>query len=94
MLAQQLIIDPSSHVFAAVAGMPHPWTREAFILADLVDTIQYTNVARKDRSKVKPYPRPVQHPDRNTTRSTKPTLSQHRIRAALAMRGHGRPSDG
>jgi len=54
-LTQQLTLDPSSHVAAAVAGWAHPVSREWAVTADLFD-LQHLVAAGK--SKPKPYPRP------------------------------------
>ena len=88
-LTQALLRDPSSHIAAAVAGWPHPWSREAFILADLADLTQYGNATRKTAARLRPYPRPT---DPAPTRFGKATRSQTEIRAALAARGHETPA--
>lgn len=83
-LTSQLLADPSSRVFAAVAGWPHPWSREAFVLADLYDLLAAAHTDRRYRAQLRPYPRP-EHCGRRLGRATQP---QFMIRAALAARGH------
>ena len=80
-LTLELINDPSSHVAASLQGWSYPWTREAFVLADLFDLLHRANAKQKPRA----YPRPN---DRSAKRSVKPTVSQEVIRKALAARGH------
>lgn len=53
-LTQQITMDPSSHVAAAVAGWDHAIPREVLVLMDLFD-LQH---ASKSKRKPKPYPRP------------------------------------
>ena len=84
----EVVRDPSSHLAAAIARWDHPYSREAFILADLYDLTQAAHVDRKHRSQLKAYPRPTGDPDRG--KSKRPTVSQATVRAALAARGHGR----
>lgn len=86
LLLGQLLSDPTSHTFAAVAGWRYPWSHEAKVLADLYDLTQAANTEKKKRSRIKPYPRPWKH--RRGTRSRKPTVDQATIRAALIARGH------
>ncbi len=93
MLTQELIVDPSSRVFVAVAETKHPWTREAFILADLVDITRYANTPKKRHRSMKPYDRPIESPNRDVTRSKRPVIDQHRVRAELAIRGHRPTTD-
>lgn len=83
-LTKSLMSDPSSHVSAAIADWDHPMSREAFILADLHDRITQSHWKNP-----KPYPRPMDK-NKGKARSKPPTVSQARIRAALAARGHGR----
>ena len=85
-LTLALLGDPSSRVAASVAGWSEPWDREALILADLYDRFVEANTAKKDQGKIKPYPRPFD--TREKQRSSRPTVDQATIRAALAERGH------
>lgn len=86
-LTQQLALDTSSHVAAAVNGWEYPASRVHLVLADLYDTFVSANT--KKGRKAKPYPRPW--PDRNKSSFGRATRPQVEIRAALAARGHGRP---
>lgn len=79
-LTRELLSDPSSHTAAAAHGWDEPWPRDAFILADLFDAHAQANFKNP-----KPYPRPT---TRGRQRSARPKVSQARIRAALAARGH------
>lgn len=81
-LTRELMADPSSRVFAAAQGWDYPMSREALILADQFDAFTAANFKHP-----KPYPRPK---DKERKRSKKPIVSQAKIRAALAARGHGR----
>jgi hypothetical protein len=81
-LTEQLLGDPSSHVFAAVSGWPYPWSRESFQLADLIDVTR--RVAMKKGASFRPYPRPS---SRTSTRSRKPQISQEEIKRLLRERG-------
>jgi hypothetical protein len=81
-LVNQLSLDPTSRLCAALNGWDYPFSTEARILADLWDLTLSANKRR--RSKAKPYPRPW----RDKGRSAKPTVDQATIRAALAARGH------
>lgn len=83
-LTRLLLTDPSSHVAASVAGWAHPWSREAFVLADLYDL---THQAHAQKRKPRPYRRPS---DSSSKRFGRATRSQAEIRAALLARGHGR----
>jgi hypothetical protein len=82
-LTQELAKDPTSHVAAAVNGWSHPWTYEAAILADFVDN--YVLAHTKKGRKPKPYPRPW---DEKRNKKYRPKVSQARVLAALAARGH------
>jgi hypothetical protein len=83
-LTKLLLTDPSSQLAASVAGWPHPWPREAFVLADLYDLLHKVNAGKR---KPKPYPRPGDKRHKRFGRATRP---QQEIRAALLARGHGR----
>lgn len=55
-LTEQLLLEPSSHVAAAIAEWPRPISYEAITLADLFDLLMAVN---KDPKKTAaPYPRP------------------------------------
>jgi hypothetical protein len=84
-LTQQLSIDPSSHVAAALAGWEHPMTREALIAADTYDLTVRAHTPKKRQGSVKPYPRPW---DAKRKARMRPTVSQDQVRAALRARGH------
>lgn len=86
-LTNMLTSDPSSRVGAAVQGWSYPLSREAMALADLYDVTLMSNVDKRKRGRVKPYPRPWET-NTDTHRSSKPTVGQETIRAALAARGH------
>lgn len=85
-LAIQLLTDPTSHLFAAVAEWKHPASHEFRVLADLYDATVTIAAGKKGRSKVKPYGRPWRRPDDPHRSSTQ--LPAATIRAALAARGH------
>lgn len=87
LLVNALMVDPTSHLAAAVAGWKYPMSREALIAADQFDLTVAVNTDKKRRGKSKHYPRPF---ERNTTgrRSKAPEADQATIRAALAARGH------
>jgi hypothetical protein len=55
-LTQRLALDPSSHVYAALAGWAYPMSRDALATADLFDLFAMANAA-EDRQPT-PYPRP------------------------------------
>ena len=87
LLANELACDPSSRVAAAVNGWRYPFTHEAKILADLYDLTITANTDKKKRGRIKPYPRPWKVKGQSH-RSTKPSVDQDTVRAALAARGH------
>lgn len=89
LLTKQLLGDPSSRAFVAVAGWPHPWSREAFLLADLYDLLAAANTDRRFRRQLDPYPRPTGQPRKNGGRLGRATRSQQEVRALLRARGHG-----
>jgi hypothetical protein len=91
LLAKQLLTDPSSRVFAALAGWPHPWTRETFVLADLFDLLAAAHTDRRHRSQLASYRRPSGSP--TSVRIGKPDRPQREIWAVLMSRGHQRPND-
>jgi hypothetical protein len=82
-LTQVLLADPSSQVSAAVAGWRWPMSRESLALADLWDLT--FRMGKKAGSLA--YPRPWAGP--KTRIGDTGHLSQDRIRAELAARGHG-----
>jgi hypothetical protein len=53
-LTTVLASDPGSQVYAALAGWPHPVTREWIVAADHRDSTEYGRAGRRAR----PYPRP------------------------------------
>lgn len=86
LLTTQLLSDPTSHLYAALAGWKHPASHEFRVLADLYDATVAIAAGKKNRSKVKPYSRPWKRDDE--PQRSKTDLPQHVIRAALAQRGH------
>lgn len=90
LLLRALLSDPTSHLYAAVAGWAHPFSHEARILADQHDLLKAVNTDKKHRGRFKPYPRPWESKEAGH-RSSKPTVSQDVILAALAARGHPTP---
>lgn len=94
LLTCELLHDPGSRVYAAIAGWPHAWSREAFLLADLIDLIAAVHTDPKRRSRLAPYPRPTDassKPERPTWGQT--TQPQTQVRAVLAQRGHTLPPE-
>lgn len=87
-LATVLASDPTSRVGVAVSGLAYPWSTEAGILADLYDVTTQANTNPKRKSSWRPRPRPYETDSKEVSRSAKPTLTQDRIRAALAAVGH------
>lgn len=81
-LTEALAIDPSSHVYAALAGWDYPWSRESFVLADLIDVLRRVNMRKG--SKFVPYPRPS---SKSRVRSRKPQISQAELKKLLKARG-------
>ena len=57
LLLRALLLDPSSHAAAAVAGWDHPWSWEAMVAADAYDVLVAVNSDPK-KSSPRPYPRP------------------------------------
>lgn len=86
-LTEQLLTDPSSRVFAAVAGWDYPWPRETFVLADLIDVTRRANMRKG--SKFVPYPRPT---SKSRVRSKRPLISQAVLKRLLKERGPQRPA--
>lgn len=85
-LAQHLLSDPTSHLHAAKAGWTHEASHEFRVLADTYDLLLAKAAGKKNRSRVKPYPRPWKRDD--APQRSKTSLPQSTIRAALAARGH------
>ena len=77
--------DPSSHVAAAIHGMQSPWSREAFLLADVYDLTLAVNWANKHKDPT-PYPRPTDPPPAKWGNTG--GRSPDECRAILAARGH------
>lgn len=90
-LISALMNDPSSTLCAAANGWDYPISREAITLADLYDLTLSANTSKADRPKIKPHPRPWG--DQEANKSSRPTVSQEVIRAALANRGHKGATD-
>lgn len=79
-LTHELLLDSSSRIGAAFAGLAYPMSREAFILVDLYD-LQHASKAKR---KIKPYPRPNDSkPD--VKRVGKTSLPPERVRALLQL---------
>lgn len=98
-LFRVLVSDPSSNVAAAVHGMLHPFSREAFILADAYDLTLSANWSGKG-SAPKPYPRPTDSKASAGRLGDTSKFTQAEVRALLASRGPqqtppptGRPRD-
>lgn len=97
-LFRVLVNDPSSNVAAAVHGMLHPFSREAFILADAYDLTLSANWSGKGTSP-KPYPRPTDKGNSGRLGDAS-KFTQAEVLALLASRGpqpipppSGRPRD-
>lgn len=91
-LVNRLVLDPSSHVAAALSGWSEPMSREALALMDLFDLrvmFRWADGGRQGQ-KPKPYPRPW---PAQTTKRAKPdaSLTQEQIVAALRAAGHTAP---
>lgn len=86
-LTRALAADPSSRVGAAVQGWEYPLAPEARVLMDTFDVLTSANTPKKDRAKLKPYPRPWEQQGK-AVRSQAPTVDQTTIREALKARGH------
>lgn len=89
LLLVALLADPTSRTSAAVRGWDHPWSREAFVLADLYDLTRDAHTDPKRRGRVRPYPRPNARADSRARgqRSAPPAVDQAAIRVALTARG-------
>lgn len=81
-LMKALASDTSSRLGAKLAGHDRPWPVEAWLLANVYDLLAVANSKRRPP----PYPRPDDATRKK--RVGRPALPQHRIRAALAARGH------
>jgi hypothetical protein len=86
-LTRTLIGDLTSRVGAAVRDWDYPLSHEARVAMDTYDVLAIANTAKKDRHKLKPYPRPWPQ-EGDAVRSQAPTVSQDTIREALKARGH------
>lgn len=53
-LTRALSKDPTSHLYAALHGWDHPWSREARILADLIDSTILMNLPKRQQRKYQP----------------------------------------
>ena len=89
LLFQALMLDPSSHVAAAVSDMGYPATREFLALADIFDLSVAVNTKQEDRHKSKPYPRPFEVDTGQSKKSEVPQVSQDRIWEELRKRRPG-----
>lgn len=87
LLTRTLLTDPGSHVYAAAAGWDHPMSREAHMVADLIDI---TIAAHTNRKHPHRYPRPSDHTNqiRPRTRLGTPAVEQQQVHQALRDRGH------
>jgi hypothetical protein len=91
-LVNRLVLDPSSHVAAAVSGWSEPVSREALALMDLVDLqvmFRWVDAGKKGQ-KPKPYPRPWPVQTKKRAKPD-PSLTQAEIVAALRAAGHTAP---
>jgi hypothetical protein len=91
-LVNRLVLDPSSHVAAAISGWSEPMSRESLALMDLFDLqvlFRWVDGGKKGQ-KPKPYPRPW---PAQTKKRVKPdaSLTQEQIVAALRAAGHTAP---
>lgn len=84
LLLQQVVLDPSSRLAAAVAGWEYPLSREGQIAIDHYDLAHKIAAGKKS---ITPYPRPWHRQRKRFGRATRP---QAEIMAALRARGHGR----
>lgn len=85
-LVSVLQCDPSSATAAAVAGWPHPVSRESLALFDLID-IQGTSLAGR---KWQTYPRPwAQQSDNVIRRGDAAGRSREEVIEILRQFGHG-----
>lgn len=91
-LVNRLLLDPSSHVAAALSGWSFPATREALAAMDLFDLQVRTRWVDGGKKGKQPSPYPRPWPDRVTKRA-KPdaSLTQEQIVAALRAAGHTAP---
>jgi hypothetical protein len=79
-LTEELLADPSSHVFAAINKWSHPATREALILADLVDAF----IAAHSKKSPTRRPRPWDEKPKTYGVGTSMTVEQYRaLRASV-----------
>lgn len=85
-LTNELLLEPSSHVAAAVADWPRPISYEAMTLADLYDLLMAVN---KDPKKpAVPYPRPWDVAPKAIGAGTSMTPEQYRaLRAEVEKTG-------
>lgn len=87
-LASLLCRDPSSALFAALAGWEYPMSREALLLADLFD-LEHTAHADPKRGRPKPHPmRPVKQVGERTRVGNPGGRSDEEIVAILRRLGH------
>ena len=89
LLTRELLADPGSRVYAAVAGWDHPWERDTFLLADLIDITIAAHT--RDRNRHTRYPRPTDSRQQQGVRLGVTRVDQHQVHQALLDRGHGRP---
>lgn len=82
-LVQVLAADPTSHLGAAIAGMPHPITREWAMLADLFDLTAQAVPRKRGAPRPKRYPRPWER-----RRFGRTHHDQQTVRSALRAMGH------
>lgn len=79
--------DPTSPLRAKYLNWDYPFSTEAKIMADLWDLTKAANSGKRRRSG-KNYQRPF--PDGSRGKSAPPAVSQARVMAELAKRGHKR----
>jgi hypothetical protein len=80
-----LLADPSSHVAAAVAGWPHPVSREWMLSAHLYDAFVASKVDPK-KHKAQPYPRPWDVKPKALGAGTSMSVAEYRaLRARLEV---------
>lgn len=91
-LVALLANDPSTQVYAALAGWQYPATREAVALADLFDAF-----AKANFKKAEPYPRPWETKPKGRTVGKGTALSPeefHRLWAEKVALASGSSPDG
>lgn len=79
--------DPSSWLFAAVAGWEHPASRELLTLADQFDAFMQAHTRKGQRAK--PYPRPFSTQKKYGGRGKNKRRTPEELEAVFASRREG-----